>query len=77
MHYGFATIGDTTLYTHVTIELAPNNWMSFGPVVDKYSETEYEDAYPYGVRLRIEATGHYAEFQFGKLVGQLTTVRVS
>ena len=60
--------------THLTVEPAHNNWMSFGPAVDKYSDNEFVDAYPYGVRLQIESNGHYGAFDWPKLVGQLTTV---
>jgi hypothetical protein len=51
--------------THLTVEPAHNNWLSFGPAVDKYSADEFVDAYPYGVRLQIESNGHYGAFASG------------
>ena len=74
-HYGFLTMGGGEVYTHLTVTLADNNWMSLGPeILHEFSADEYVDSYPYGVRMQVSASGHYGVFDFGKLISQLTTV---
>ena len=74
-HYGFLTMAGGEVYTHLTVTLADNNWMSLGPeILHEFSADEYVDSYPYGVRMQVSASGHYGVFDFGKLITQLTTV---